>query len=127
MAGREPRALVLLALEEAAVNVFEHGYAGMSGQPLVVAFRPGRNGGFEIVLRDRAPLVDVSRIAPGDLKELARRHASRGRGLALIRLFTQTVRHRPRRGGGNELVLEFDPERLRRILEERVLPRPDSR
>jgi anti-sigma regulatory factor (Ser/Thr protein kinase) len=117
----EPRALILLAVEEAAANIWEHGYGRAPGKPILVAVRPGTAGRVEVVLRDRGPLVDVSRIPPGNLKELAQRHASRGRGLALIHLFAESLCHRARGGGGNELVLVFHPRRLAHAIEERFL------
>jgi anti-sigma regulatory factor (Ser/Thr protein kinase) len=109
---------VLLAVEEAAVNILEHGYQNVSGRPLFICVRGLDAGRFQVTLRDRAPLTDVTRIVPGDLKELARARASRGRGLALMRLLTSSMTHRPRRGGGNELVLAFDPVHLGRVIED---------
>ncbi len=114
----EERALALLAVEEAAVNILEHGYRNEDGRMLTICVTALEDDLFRIVLRDRAPLTDVTRIVPGDLKELARRRASRGRGLALMRLLTTTMTHRPRAGGGNELVLLFDSSHLTRVIEE---------
>ncbi|HET9232512.1 MAG TPA: ATP-binding protein [Candidatus Eisenbacteria bacterium] len=114
----EERSLVLLAVEEAAVNILEHGYRNDSGRPLSIWVRALDDGRFQVMLRDRAPLTDVTIIAPGDLKELARTRASRGRGLALMRLLTSSMTHRPRHGGGNELILVFDTVHLGRVIEE---------
>ena len=114
----EERSLVLLAVEEAAVNVLEHGYRNVSGRPLFIWVRTLDSERFQVTLRDRAPLTDVTRITPGDLKELARTRASRGRGLALMRLLASSMTHRPRRAGGNELVLVFDPVHLDRVIED---------
>ena len=114
----EERALALLAVEEAAVNILEHGYQNEAGRPLTIRVVPLADDRFQVVLRDRAPLADVTHIVPGDLKELARRRASRGRGLALIRLLSTAMMHRPRPGGGNELVLLFDTNHLTRVIEE---------
>jgi anti-sigma regulatory factor (Ser/Thr protein kinase) len=114
----EARALALLAVEEAAVNILEHGYDREPGRPLVVTFRSLETDRFRIELRDRAATVDVSRLTPGDLKTLAARRSIRGRGVALVRMFTEEVRHAPRRGGGNVLTLIFDAARLSRLAEE---------
>jgi anti-sigma regulatory factor (Ser/Thr protein kinase) len=114
----EERALALLAVEEAAVNILEHGYQNEVGRPLTIRVSPVSADRVQVVLRDRAPLADVTHIVPGDLKELARRRASRGRGLALMRLLTTSMTHRPRSGGGNELVLLFDTNHLARVIEE---------
>ena len=114
----EERALALLAVEEAAVNILEHGYQNEAGRPLTIRLSALEDDRFQVILRDRAPVADVTRIAPGDLKELARRRASRGRGLALMRLLTTAMIHRPRPGGGNDLVLLFDASHLTRVVEE---------
>ena len=114
----EERALALLAVEEAAVNILEHGYQNEAGRPLTVRIATLEDDRFHVTLRDRAPLADVTRIAPGDLKELARRRASRGRGLALMRLLTTAMVHHPRPGGGNDLQLVFDTHHLTRVIEE---------
>jgi anti-sigma regulatory factor (Ser/Thr protein kinase) len=114
----EARALILLALEEAAANVVEHGYDGRPGHPLSVTVSVEAGENVTIVLRDRAPVLDVTSLASGDLKELARRAAPRGRGLAMIGMLARSMRHRPRRGGGNELELAFNVEELARRAEE---------
>ena len=74
----EARALALLAVEEVAANIVEHGYGGEAGRPLAVtvALEPGER--FTITLRDRAPVLDVTSLSPNDLKELARSAAPRG-------------------------------------------------
>lgn len=118
--GAEERALVLLAVEEAAMNVLEHGYGNEAGRHLSIRVRPSSDGRLEVVVRDRAPVVDVTGIPHGDLKELARCRASRGRGLAMIRLLTRSVSHRPRPGGGNDLVLVFETGHLSRVIEEHL-------
>jgi anti-sigma regulatory factor (Ser/Thr protein kinase) len=114
----EARALILLGVEEAAANIVEHGYEGETGRPLsvTVAIESGRT--VTITLRDRAPALDVTSLAPNDLKQLARTAAPRGRGLAMIELLVRSVSHRPRRGGGNELELVFDAEDLARRVEQ---------
>jgi anti-sigma regulatory factor (Ser/Thr protein kinase) len=114
----EERALVLLAVEEAAVNILEHGYRNEAGRPISIRVCPLADDRFQVTLRDRAPVTDITRIVPGDLKELARQRASRGRGLALIRLLSISMNHRSRPGGGNELELLFDPHHLARVIEE---------
>ena len=114
----EERALALLAVEEAAVNILEHGYQNEAGRLLTIRLSVLKDDRFQVILRDRAPVADVTRIVPGDLKELARRRASRGRGLALMRLLTTAMIHHPRVGGGNDLVLLFEVSHLSRVVEE---------
>ena len=113
----EARALTLLAVEEVAANIVEHGYGGEPNRPISVTVTIEPGGVFTIILRDRAPLKDVTSLPSGDLKELARTSATRGRGLAMIDLLARSVTHRKRRGGGNELELVFDAEDLVRRVE----------
>ena len=108
----EARALALLAVEEAAANVLEHGYRGRAGRPLEIVIRIDVGGRFAVTLRDRAPECDVTALPAVDLDRLARACAERGRGLAMVRRIAASMRHRARRGGGNELTLTFDATRL---------------
>ncbi len=116
----EARALALLAVEEAAANVAEHGYGGAAGCPLSVTVRNLPDEVFEVTLRDRAPVVDVTALPARDLARLAEERAERGRGLAMVRGLCRSMAHRRRRGGGNELVLVFDAAALTRRVEEQL-------
>jgi anti-sigma regulatory factor (Ser/Thr protein kinase) len=114
----EARALALLAVEEIAANIQEHGYGGERGKPLSVLVRVGKDETFEVTLQDRARFLDITQLVPGNLKELARRRAARGRGVALVHLLVQSVEHKERRGGGNEVTLTFDAGHLSRVARE---------
>lgn len=114
--GPEARALTLLAVEEIAANILEHGYRGQAGQPIEVLLAPTGPRTFRVTLKDRATFLD--RIVPGDLKDLARKRTLRGRGMALVTVLTLALSHGPRKGGGNVWTLEFDAEHLTRLAEE---------
>jgi len=114
----EARALALLAVEEAAANVLEHGYGGKTGEPLEVLVRMREPEIFEVTLKDRARVLDITRIPPGNLKKLARKQAERGRGLALVQILTRDLSHRRRAGGGNVITLVFDAEHLSEVAKE---------
>jgi len=114
----EARALALLAVEEAAANIFEHGYGSEMGRPLEVVVQIREPEVFEVTLKDRARMLDVTRIHPGNLKKLARERAERGRGLALVHLLTIAMNHRRRTGGGNIINLVFDAAHLSEIARE---------
>lgn len=111
----EARALALLAVEEAAANILEHGYDGKAGESLEVIVRIREPEVFEVTLKDRARLFDITRIHPGNLRKLARERAERGRGLALVHKLTRAMNHRRRSGGGNIINLVFDAEHLSEI------------
>lgn len=114
----EARALTLLAVEEVVANILEHGYGGEAGRPIEVGVLMREPEVFEVTIKDRARLIDITRIHPGNLKKLARERAQRGRGLALVHLLTRTMNHLRRVGGGNVIVLEFDAEHLSEIARE---------
>lgn len=108
----EARELAMLAIEEAAANIFEHGYDNRPGCSLDVTVRADAREHFTVILRDRAPALDVTALPVADLDRLASEFATRGRGLAIMRQITDSMCHRARHGGGNELTLNFDAERL---------------
>ena len=114
----EARALTLLAVEEVVANILEHGYDGETGRPIEVGVLIREPEVFEVTIKDRARLIDITRIQSGNLKKLARERAERGRGLALVHLLTRTMNHLERVGGGNVIVLEFDAEHLSEIARE---------
>ena len=64
-----------------------------------------------IVLSDTAPSFDPTTVAEPDLSVPVLRRRPGGMGIHLIRLATDSMVHRPRRGGGNILTLtrSLDP------------------
>ncbi len=94
---------LLLAVDEAATNIIVHGYRGAGG-PLEVQM--GRVEGLVIIrLRDLAPVFDPTRVPPPDLSLPLFERPPGGLGIHLMRQSVDELRHRPRPGGGNELVL----------------------
>ena len=114
---RDRAFLVELAVDEAASNILEHGYAYEPGEPLAMVVRRAPGNGIEVSLWDRAPQGDLTRIPPGNLQTLAATAATRGRGRALVGMLTRSLSYLPRRGGGNVLTLTFDPAQLDATLE----------
>lgn len=115
----ELKTLVLLAVEEAAANIEEHGYRSRPGMPVTVCLRRMTGGCLEVSLSDRCLAVR----RPGrsnDLLELAESGATRGRGLAIVRLLTQTMRRVPRPRGGSTLTLVFNRRTLRETAREHL-------
>jgi anti-sigma regulatory factor (Ser/Thr protein kinase) len=114
----EARALILLAVEEAVLNVLEHGYDGAPDRPVTVTVKALDDHRFRVRILDRAPERDVTRLPVVPLARSAHQAAVRGRGLAMVRLLTEAMSHCRRRGGGNRLELVFDADRLSRAVEE---------
>lgn len=91
------------AVDEAASNVIRHGYGGHSGEIRLEAERVGDR--LRIRVLDRAPVFDPTTAPRPDLSvaPLARRPG--GMGIHLMTTMVDEVHHRPRPGGGNELLL----------------------
>jgi anti-sigma regulatory factor (Ser/Thr protein kinase) len=97
------------AVDEAATNIVLHGYERKGGAIDVDARLVDDN--IVIVLSDTAPSFDPTTVAEPDLSVPALRRRPGGMGIHLIRLATDSMIHRPRRGGGNILTLtrSLDP------------------
>jgi serine/threonine-protein kinase RsbW len=102
-ASERATADLVQAVDEAASNVIRHGYRGHAGEIRVEARRAA--GALEVRLLDRAPLFDPTTAPRPDLSvaPLARRPG--GMGIHLMTTMVDEVHHRPRPGGGNELLL----------------------
>jgi len=98
-------ALVELAIVEALQNAIEHGYAGVAGQLELEADIDDER--MQAQIRDTAPPVDLTRVAPQPDETLPMDRArlrERGRGLEIIRgVFDQVVFSRS--ASGNQLTL----------------------
>jgi serine/threonine-protein kinase RsbW len=91
------------AVDEAVTNIIVHGYRGGPGMIDLTAELIGDD--IVITLQDRAPPFDPTTIAAPDLTILPHRRRPGGMGIHLMRLALDSVRHRPRPGGGNILTL----------------------
>ena len=91
------------AVDEAATNIIIHGYRGQPGTIDLSAELIDDD--IVITLEDRAPLFDPTTIATPDLTIPPHRRRPGGMGVHLMRLAMDSVRHRPRPGGGNILTL----------------------
>lgn len=94
---------VILALDEAFVNVITHGYrqAGIEGIELKM---DRKDNGFEFTLLDRAPLFDPLKAASPDLEGHAESGKNHGLGIHLYTTIMKTT-HSARPGGGNILTM----------------------
>ena len=100
---------LIQAVDEAATNIVLHGYELRGGAIDVDARLVDDH--IVIVLSDTAPMFDPTVVPEPDLSVPALRRRPGGMGLHLIRLATDSMEHRPRRGGGNILTLSrsLDP------------------
>jgi serine/threonine-protein kinase RsbW len=95
---------VRVAVEEACVNVIEHGYAGVPPGPieLTIADEASR---VRVEIADRArPFVPGAVLAP-DIEAAAEDRPLGGLGWFLIAELMDEVRHAAREGGGNRLTM----------------------
>ncbi len=93
-----------LAVEEACVNVIEHGYAGMPPGPIELTIAE-EAGGVRVEIADRArPFAPDAAPVP-DLQAAIEDRPMGGLGWLLIRELMDEVRHAPREGGGNRLTM----------------------
>ncbi|MCE9599398.1 MAG: ATP-binding protein [Spirochaetia bacterium] len=95
---------VILALDEAFVNIVQHGY-GEGEHPPVDLYIEGKSGGIEFNFQDRAPQFDPT-ATPSDID--LRKHGESGDDHGLgIHLYSTIMKttYSPRDGGGNSLIL----------------------
>jgi serine/threonine-protein kinase RsbW len=93
-----------LATEEAAMNVIEHGYAGMSPGPITLRFRHDPNE-IVITVEDEAPYFDPSTIRPPDSDAPLDRRSVGGLGWHFVTQLMDQTRHERRHPHGNRLTL----------------------
>lgn len=94
---------VILALDEAFVNIAEHGYGPEKKGEIELSMR--RSGeGLEFVLLDRAPEFDPTAAGNVNLEQHGEKGESTGLGIHLFTTLMKTT-YSTRPGGGNRLVL----------------------
>lgn len=91
------------AADEAACNIILHGYPHHEGEIEASAALADRQ--VEIRLLDRGPEFDPTSVPAPDLSVPPMSRRPGGMGVHLMRLGTDAVQYRRRRGGGNELTL----------------------
>jgi len=104
--GIAPRVIpsLLLAMDEAATNIVEHGYCGRPGPLEIEMYREG----CDIVMRlcDQAPVFDpTTQVAPPDLTAPLEERDLGHLGVYFMLQFMDEVVHRARPEGGNELTM----------------------
>jgi serine/threonine-protein kinase RsbW len=91
------------AVDEAVTNIIVHGYRGDSGTIELTAELIDDD--IVVTIEDRAPPFDPTTVPAPDVSIPPHRRQPGGMGIHLMRLAMDSVRHRPRPGGGNILTL----------------------
>jgi serine/threonine-protein kinase RsbW len=95
---------VRLSVDEAVANIIMHGYREKGGTIEIEV--DARSDTLVVCLRDRAPVYNpLQAPAPARDTPLEERPLG-GLGVALMKQNMDSVEHRARHGGGNELVME---------------------
>lgn len=95
------RDAVVMAVNEACMNVIQHGYAGRPGWIGVALTLEGDR--LEAHIEDGAPALDPARVQPRDLAAVR----PGGLGVHFMRSLMDSVEYRPDPGGtGNRLIMQ---------------------
>lgn len=95
---------LLVALDEVAVNIVEHGYAGGPPGPIRVALTGGP-GRVSMTIADRARPFDPAQAPPPDLTSDLDERPIGGLGWHIVRHLADELRYAPDPRGGNVLTL----------------------
>lgn len=91
---------LVLAVNEACMNVIQHAYQGRPGETIRLKLEAGPQR-LRFFLEDDAPCIDPARVVPRDLADIR----PGGLGVHFIREIMDEVRFHPCRGRGNRLEL----------------------
>jgi serine/threonine-protein kinase RsbW len=95
---------LMLAVEEAVVNIIRHGYGEDASGPIQIEAAID-DGAFVVVIRDRAVVFDPTAGSMFDPNTPLAGRRLGGMGLYMIARSVDDCAHRPRPAGGNELTL----------------------
>jgi serine/threonine-protein kinase RsbW len=95
-----------LCLEEVLSNIIRHGYVGAEDRSLVVRFSTPRDGYFVLIVEDEAPHYNPLDKPELPLVDLHEENQLGGRGIRLLRRFSDTLDYEPT-PTGNRLRIGF--------------------
>lgn len=103
--GAEPEAVadMIIALNEALVNIVRHGYQRQLGNVEITLLR--RADALLIELRDEAPLFDPTVVPPPDVSVPLAQRPFGGMGVHMMREFVDELKYQPTGDGRNQLTL----------------------
>jgi serine/threonine-protein kinase RsbW len=94
---------LVLAVNEAVINILIHGYQDMPGGVIIELTRKGSN--LKVRLSDCAPAFDPTLVPPPDLTPPLEQRPAGGMGVHMMRSFVDELSYRLTPEGQNELVM----------------------
>lgn len=103
--GGQPESVgdLVVAVNEAVTNILLHGYENRPGDLLIEVHGDGDY--VQVVLEDRAPLFDPTKVPEPDVSLPLERRQPGGVGVKMMRAFTDDLRYEATAAGTNRLVL----------------------
>lgn len=103
--GGQPEAVgdLIVAVNEAVTNILLHGYKNRPGDLLLEIH--GDDAYLQVILEDRAPLYDPTKVPEPDVSLPLERRLPGGVGVKMMRAFTDDMRYEATAAGTNRLVL----------------------
>lgn len=95
---------IALAVDEACTNIIKHAYRFDPTQNITVTVK-GRNGTFEIAIRDHGKQFDPSRIQRPDMREYLTHYRRGGLGVYLMKSLMDKVEYDIKPGRENQVRL----------------------
>ncbi len=96
---------IQLAADEAASNIIEHAYEGVSNGVIEIGCEV-KNGTLTITMHDHGRTFDPGRVAPPNIKADLSERKIGGLGIYLMRKLMDDVRYESIPGKGNRLTLQ---------------------
>ncbi len=94
---------LVLAVNEAVINILIHGYQNMPGGVIIELARKGSN--LKVRLSDNAPAFDPTLVPSPDLNLPLEQRPAGGMGVHMMRSFVDELSYRLTPEGQNELVM----------------------
>jgi anti-sigma regulatory factor (Ser/Thr protein kinase) len=97
---------LILALEEAIVNIIEHGLRGVHSPPSITLNLKKQKDRLVLELIDKGKPFDMTRSSDVDFESHFKAYKSRGLGLFLIQNITDNLKYEFDPTAGNKLIME---------------------
>ena len=94
---------LVLAVNEAVINILIHGYRDRPGEVTIELVR--ENSGLEVRLSDSAPAFDPTSVPPPNMNPPLEKRPAGGLGVHMMRSFVDELSYRRLPDGQNELIM----------------------